>query len=462
MTVGLRKNNLTSYERGSFKELWAITWPLALSTISGYLMLLGDRIILAQLSSRAMNASATAGLVFFNINMGIMAALMIAEVFVGQYNGKGEYAKVGSAVWQAIWISIVSTLFFVPLGAYCSHAFIAKGLEDVAAPYLMVLLLFGSIFCINTSLSTFFIGLGKTKYLTKTTLFCTIFNLILDVILVFGVEGIVPAYGVTGAAWGTVIAQFLQLLILFRLFLSQHNKQAYHTNKCSLDLKLCFKLIKIGSPSGLMHVFEIGAYTLMYQFLIYQGDAYITSFVIGQNIFLLFYFICEAFQKAMSAIASNLIGAKEYNLISRLMNSGFKFAFILISAASLVMIFKPEPFINIMLKHNNTGLSVQELLPMIYSALMFFWLACMIDCCVWLYSSILMASGDTNFLMWTSVLTSWLLFVVPGIIFVKYFGFNPSFVWKILPLYPLVCLIIYVKRHKKQPWLKAKVMEEKI
>ncbi len=103
---------LTPFRIGSIREIWAISWPLMIGLLGGSLMVFVDRLLLARFSIESMNAAATAGTGFyaFIILPSIIAG--ISEVFVGQYHGQGQFEKMGIAVWQMLWFSLLLTPIF--------------------------------------------------------------------------------------------------------------------------------------------------------------------------------------------------------------------------------------------------------------------------------------------------------------------------------------------------------------
>ncbi len=448
---------LTRYPTGSARELWTITWPLMLTTASSYLMILCDRLILARYSSNAMNAAATTGITFATFQYGFMAIVLIGEVFVGQYNGKKRYQLIGPSVWQMIWFSLFSSFVFFPVGKFFSEIFVAKEFESFGVPYFRILMYFGPVFCLVGALSTFFVGRGITKIITVVTVLGAVTNVLLDILLIFGIEGYIPEMGSTGAALATGIAQLLECCILAIVFLSKRNRLQYGTNNTRFKKNLFFKALKIGFPSGLMHVIEIGSYALLYQLLASVGNAYITTYVIGQNFYLLFCFVTEAFHKGITAIVSNLIGAQNYAPIHKTLRAAFKVALFVIVIGGVIMLCYPDLLIQFFLKENQSGLTNEALQSMIRSSLFFFWLVLISDVALWIFSGVLTASGDTKFLMWVTTIGTWVGFVFPCLLFIKVLHYDPALMWEIMPLYMFFMLIAYWVRYKAKPWEKVKV-----
>src|SRR5437016_14456039 len=100
--------NLTKYPAGSFRELCSLSLPLMLMVFSTYPMIFGDRLIVSMYSLEAMNAVGMVSIIIGVFYFGFTSLALIAEVFVGQYNGSKQYEMIGPSVWQLAWMSLFS------------------------------------------------------------------------------------------------------------------------------------------------------------------------------------------------------------------------------------------------------------------------------------------------------------------------------------------------------------------
>ena len=122
MNIKKENNGLTDHPSGGLKEIWVISWPMMLATLSGYLMILIDRIILSKYSQNAFIAISSAQSWYWTISFSLMALISITEVFVGQYNGSKNYQEIRKVVWQMIWASFGAWIFLIPL-IFLDHFF---------------------------------------------------------------------------------------------------------------------------------------------------------------------------------------------------------------------------------------------------------------------------------------------------------------------------------------------------
>ena len=145
-------------------------------------------------------------------------------------------------------------------------------------------------------------------------------NTVLDVLLIFGVEGLIPSLGIEGAAWASFIAQCLMCLLAIVFLLK----------KTSFDLKLSLPFHKeFSSMIGLSSGFIIRTLALNLTFFLANryatsyGPEYIAAHTIAINIWLFSSYFIDGYANAGNALAGRLIGAgakdELFNVGSRLL-----------------------------------------------------------------------------------------------------------------------------------------------
>jgi MATE family multidrug resistance protein len=434
---------LTRYPLGSLRELWAISLPLMISLLSGSMMLFLDRMLLAQASIDFLNACTNAGILAQAIQFPFISTTAIAEVFVGQYNGAGKKERLGEPVWQMIWLSVFTTVVFVPLGIF-SGAFIFSDpvyghLENA---YFRWILLFGPFFCLATALSTFFIGQGLLKLVTITVVIANLINVGLDLLFI-------PTFGIAGAAIATGISQIFQCVVLLIAFLSRKNRQEKGTAMWHLKLKSMGKCLAVGLPNAVAHALEIFGWWVFFRMMTGLGHEYITVVAVAQSIFFLFTFITEAVSKGASAIAANLIGAKRWDLVWKLLRSGLRFYIQVFLVLGFVLVIYPDPMIHWFLP---AGEENAALIKLVKAACVWVWIFFLFDGITWLVVGLLTAAGDTKFVMKVAGVNVWLFALVPIYIFNVYLGHTADVAWFITAFYGFMNALIFLARFRTEKW----------
>lgn len=443
---------LTQYQEGSLRELWTLSLPLIFSFLSSNLMIFIDRLILARYSTQALNAAAAAGIVWGVFQLGTIATASIAESFVGQYNGSKKYSLVGRPVWQMIWFSLMTCLLFIPLAFFTGKWFLPSyHYHDLTLPYYQWILFLGFFFPLTASISSFFIGIGKVRLVFWVSIFSNILNIILDYLLIFGVEGWIPSMATKGAAIATGISEGIHALILFIIFLSRNHRQTYHTYKWGFKKSLFWRCLKTGAPSSAGHMIEMIAWSIATYMLASLGEIYLSIGVIGQTIYLFFAFGMEGLQKGLIATTSNFIGAGKWDLVTKSWTSGLKILTIISLLISFCLIIYPDPLIELFLTHHHVQIS-NILTSYLRWTFFWVWVYFFFDGIVWLTAGALIAAGDTFFIMWMNALSSWLFALLPIYIFIFKLQIAPMYYWMLIVIYGGANMIFFIARFKQKKW----------
>lgn len=459
--MNLENGKLTKYPSGSLREIWHVAAPLMLMTFSTYAMLFADRMILSRYSVEAMNASAVAGATYAIFMFSSLSLTLIAEVFVGQYNGAGQFKKIGEPVWQMLWFALFSTVIFWPISLFAGEIFFNKPTTSLGIPYFKWLMLFGPAVPMLGALEAFSIGRGKTIAVTIIAILANGTNILLDYLLVFGIDGLIPSMGLSGAAIATGIAQSLQVITLLVLFLRPKNRKKFGSGNFRFNKKAFIQCLKVGSPMAISHAVAIAAWAFFNDLVSETGLAYMTTLVICQNYFFLFCFITEGLGKAVTAITANLIGAKKANLIPKMISSAVRLHGIFVAILAIPLIIYSKPFVALFLDNNTLAAdTLPQVLDMIENALVWMWLSLIFNGFFWIYSSQLTASGDTKFIMYANMLSIWLFLLLPTYLFIILFDYSPSLSWKLVAFEVFMASSLFYLRYRSGKWRTFQLIPE--
>lgn len=410
--------SLTKYKEGSLRELWTLSLPLMLSSLSIMVMIFADRWLLAHYSTGAHNAAVTATTLGWAFIFGWVVLANISEVFVAQYNGAGLRKRLGEPVWQMIWLSLCSTTFFLPFSFWGGGWFFGDGPEGILErDYFGQMLFFGPFYPLSAALSGFFIGQGKTRLVTIVIIIANIINVILDQMLIFGIEGWVPSLGVKGAAIGTSVATILQVFVLGIFFFSKSHRRLHGTLEWRPRIKIIWECARIGLPNAIFFVCEILAFAVFYALMKHKGEEYITITAICQTMLILCSFFAEGVNKATAALVGNFIGAGRSFLVPKVILAGIKLNVLFFAAMFAAFTY-------------GTPLIIQQFLPTADPAfissirgsleicLLLMALDIFFEGLRFQFAGVLTAAGDTLFLFFAGASLVWAFMVLPVYIFV--------------------------------------------
>lgn len=444
--------SLTKHPEGSLRELWTLSVPLMLTSLSFMMMTFVDRWLLAHFSADAHNAAVAATTLGWALICGWIVLAGIAEVFVAQHNGAGQKHKLGGPVWQMVWLSIASSLFFIPAGLWGPQLVYGTGADSLLErDYLGIMLLFGPFNAMQAAIAGFFVGQGKTRLVTSVVVIANLVNMGLDYVLIFGIEGWVPSMGVKGAALATSTATIFQNLILGAIFLNQRNRKECGTSDWHIDLSVLWSCVKIGLPSAILIVGEIMAFAVYYMLMKQMGLSYITIAGICQSMFILCLFFSEGVNKAVTAIIGNMIGAGHFDKISLVFRAGFKLN-LLFGAAVFTLYWLGTPLIAGQFLSLADPAFFDAIYSTLYNCLLMSAVLIFFEGLKLVFSGGLTAAGDTMFLFGAGSTLVWVLMLLPVYLFVVLGGGSMELAMFICICYASSTCLVYYFRTRMMNW----------
>lgn len=444
--------SLTKHPEGSLRELWSIAFPLMLSSFSLMLMLFIDRLLLAHYSTAALNAAVNATTLGWAFVFGWVILASIGEVFVAQYNGAGQKEKLGEPIWQMIWLSLGSLLFFIPLAIWGSTWFFGEGADkEMERKYFRLMMMFGPSFPLYSALCGFFVGQGKIHLITVLAVLANIVNALLDIVLIFGIEGWIPSLGIEGAAIATSGCTIFQAIVLGIIFLKKFNRDNFGTSDYPFKLQPFLQCIKIGMPGALFVIIEILGWATFYWMMTLTGERYITVAGICQSVAILFYFFAEGISKAATTISGNLIGSQRIFFIPNVLRSGFYLHLLFFAAATTIIFFSSDLLIEQFLPSADSEIIASmhdTLLISLYAIVTYL----LFEGIRLLFSGILTAAGDTFFLLIAGSLSVWVLLVLPVYWVIVLKRAEVEIAMFICVFYSIGASLLYFWRFKEGKW----------
>lgn len=237
------------------------------------------------------------------------------SAIISQYLGAGKLAEVKTLPAQAIFLNIGLSILIL-----LSTIFIVEEifqLLNATGKILQYCISYYSIRVWGFPLTLFvfavmgiFRGLQNTFWPMVIAITGAVLNVILDVILVYGIDGIVEPLYLDGAAYASLIAQAVMAIMAFVLLLT----------KTDISLKLKFPIhpelgrLVVMSLNLFVRAIALNtALILAVREATALGDAYIGAHTIAINIWLFSAFFIDGYGAAGNIMGGRLLGAKDYN-----------------------------------------------------------------------------------------------------------------------------------------------------
>lgn len=302
----------------SNREINKLAIPALIAGIAEPVLSITDTAVVGNIEINATESLAAVGIAGAFISMLIWVfgqTRSAISSIVSQYLGANELEKVKTLPAQAIGIilgiSVLLILVTYPFTNFIFEFYNASGLILEYSSSYYKIRVFGLPFTLFTfAVFGIFRGLQNTFYPMIIAIIGAVSNIVLDIVFVYGIEGFIPAMHVEGAAYASVLAQFL-MAVLATIYL-------YRKTSISLKIQLPLHpdLAKLGVMIVNLVVRTIALNTALYFGTAYAtayGDKYIAAYTIALNLWFFGAFFVDGYSSAGNILSGKLFGAKNYS-----------------------------------------------------------------------------------------------------------------------------------------------------
>lgn len=303
--------------------LFGMALPLVVSMLVQALYNVVDSYFVSRISNAALEAVSLANpiqMLMISVSVGTAVGM---NAYISRKLGAHDHDAADKGAANGIMLLIVSSLVFMAL-SFVIRPFFALFSDDenvvgLGARYLRICMLFCTGLFVQLGLERILQSMGKNGLSMLTQLLGAVTNIILDPLLIFGV-GPFPELGIAGAAYATVIGQWLGMGLALALVLGK----SHEVTLTFKGFKPCAETIKeiyrVGIPSIILQaigsVMNVGMNTIFSRVLGGRGGGVAIMGVYFKVQSLIFMPIFGVTNASMSIIAYNY-GAKNRRRLVR-------------------------------------------------------------------------------------------------------------------------------------------------
>ncbi len=448
---------------GGYREFLVIAFPLILSTATWSIQHFIDRVFLTWYSTEALAAALPAGMTNFIFVSLFLGTATYINTFIAQYIGSGRSERVGPAVWQGVYLAVISVIFGLGLSFIATPLFDWIGHEEVIrnneATYFRILCYGIGPLILSASMSCFYSGRGKTWTILCVNLIATSINFILDYGLIFGHWGL-PAWGIRGAALATIIGTLSSALMYLILILQPQYREQFATlSGWKLDIKLFLRLLRFGGPNGVNFMLDILSFSFFVLIVGRLGIIELAATNLAFNINSLAFMPLIGAGIAMTTLVGQRLGRNKPEEAEYCTWSGFHITLIYMGVMALAYLIIPELFL-MPYGARVDGLYFTDARAIAIKLLRIVAIYTLFDAVYMGFTAALKGAGDTRFIMFVNISMGWSILVIPSYIALTYFDTTIYILWSFVCAYIIVISIILFLRFQNGKWKKMRVIEE--
>jgi putative MATE family efflux protein len=410
----------------SFKIINRLAIPSILAGIIEPVISITDTAIIGHVPQNPTESLAAVGIVgsFMSALFWILAQTKNAiSSIVSQKLGAGKIAKIKTLIPQVLWMNLVLGVVLVLLTRhFAREIFQLYAAKDLILEYAVSyyrIRVYGLIFTLITfTLFGIFRGLQNTYWAMLISLTGGVINIVLDYVLVYGIDPYIPAMYIAGAAWASLTAQFVMMLSAVYVLL----------RKTEFDFRLSLKLHP-QIPRFLAMTGNLIIRTIALNVAIFLSNRFATSYgknqiavhVILTNIWLFTTFFLDGYADAGNSLAGKLYGEKDYTNLKRLSRKLIKYSlWVALGLASVFVLF-----------YDKTGLLFTNETNVLQVYHQVFWLLILmqpVGAVAFIFDGIFKGLGWVEYLRNMQLVATFFVFI-PVLMLLDYYGLRLYAVW---------------------------------
>lgn len=348
------KQNLPIY-----KQVWKLALPVILTNILMTLVNIVDVFMVGRLGPVEIAAVGMASTIRLLVMVIIFSVVAGSMALAAQAKGARDPEKLSQVTRQSLTLMVLVALVLTLIGYFVARplmTFLNSGGNPLAvelgSSYLELLFL-GTVFLVaNFMISSLMQGAGDTLTPLYLSGSINLLNIFFNYVFIFGPWGL-PAFGVQGAAMGTMLARFIGTVAGFIIFYSGKNVIKILPGTYLPNWKLYKDILSIGIPSGLQGVVRNSAQFLVVRIVTSTpaGTYGAAALAVGLQIESLAFMPGLAINVAATSLVGQALGAWQVNHARQVGNASIILGIavmvilgipIFIFAPQLVLLFEPS------------------------------------------------------------------------------------------------------------------------
>lgn len=387
---------------------------------------------------------------FMNLSAAFGAAIGVgASTFLSVKLGQRDYEIANRILGNNAMLNIVVGIVFgVVCLIFLDPILRFFGASDATLPYarqyMQIILVGNAITHLYFGQNAVLRSAGKPQLAMYITIFTVVLNAVLDPLFIYTFQ-----MGIRGAAYATILAQFLALCWQWKQFSNKQELLHFEYDKFRIEGPIVRNIISIGISPFSMNACACLVVIFINNSLVgYGGDLAVGAYGIANRIAFVFVMVTMGVCQGMQPIAGYNYGAENYNRMLEVLKLASIAGTAVCAIGFVIAMFFPEACVRLFT--TDASLIAYSVVAMRYMMSMFIIIGAQM-----VITNFFQSIGKAKISIFLS-LSRQLIFLVPLIaVLPRYMGLDG--VWLAMPLSDAVAAImayamifIYIKKFKKQ------------
>lgn len=330
-----------------YKMILMVALPIMIQNgITNFVGLL-DNVMVGQLGTEQMSGVAIVNQLMMVFNICIFGAVSGASIFSAQFYGQGNHEGVRNAfrfkVVSCGIIAVLGLVIFGTNGTNLIHLFLNDGsVAEIAATheagmaYLFVMMIGMIPFTVSQVYASTLRETGETIVPMTAGIIAVFVNLMFNWMLIFGIKGVIPSYGVKGAAIATLIARVVEMIVVVAWTHVHAEKNIFIQGvyrHFRIPTELMKQIIVKGTPLLINEAMWSGGMAVLSQCYSMRGLDAVAAINISTTVSNLFNVVFIALGSSISIVVGQQLGSGE---LERAVDTDRKMIFFTVASCFVV------------------------------------------------------------------------------------------------------------------------------
>ena len=327
--------------------MFTLAMPVVVAELGWMTMGMVDTLMVGPLGPEAIGAVGLGSALFIAAGIFGMGMLLGLDTLVAQAFGAGRLDEchrwLVHGVMLSVLLTIPTTLVLFRVSAGLDRWGMNPDVLRLTRPYLDAVAWSTLPLLVYFALRRYLQGLGVVRPIMITLIAANLLNVAANWILIHGHLGM-PALGVAGSAWATVLARVVMAASLFFVILrrERHHGSGLMHGGFRIELARLRRLVALGAPAAGQLTLEVGVFALASALAGRMLPTSLAAHQIALNIAGFTYMVPLGLASAGAVRVGHAIGRQDAAHAARAGWTALLFGVLFMSAAALSFVFLPR------------------------------------------------------------------------------------------------------------------------
>jgi MATE family multidrug resistance protein len=333
------------------RRLLGLAGPIIVSQLGHVAMNTADTIMVGPLGATSLAAAGLGSAIHWLITILCFGTLLGGSPLMSQAYGAGDLERCRRVLTQVLWLAVILGLPVTLLSFAGREIALAIGQDPVVSEMTggyLIALAFGILpYFLFTAFREYLEAMGHVKVPMIITFMALGLNILFNALLIYGVEGRIPAMGLVGSGWATAIARWCMLIAIVGFFLLRRDIRFHPHHRLRPNAPLLRRILRLGLPVGGQFGLEMGLFSFAAIMMGWLGPLELAAHQVTINIASTTFMVALGVSLAGSIRVGQNIGARKPRRMRRAVIVTYLLAVGFMAICALAFVIAPRALISL-------------------------------------------------------------------------------------------------------------------